>query len=146
MLTCETLGRTAQSPYVLDIDRASLDKCNAIHHNDERVIVESIPEPFIGNPQSAKVVLLSLNPGHSEDDAKAHSDAAFRDAMMRNLRHEAQDCPFYGMTDHEVREAIRCGYAKPFSIRCPALPIIRSVSCLLGTGHSEYSRSRNRIG
>lgn len=87
----------AQSPYVLDIDRTSIDKYNAIHHNDEKVVVESIPEPFIGNPQSAKVVLLSLNPGHSDDDAKAHSDAAFREAMMHNLRHEAQECPFYAL-------------------------------------------------
>jgi hypothetical protein len=87
----------AQSPYVLDIDQASIYKYNAIHNNDERVIVESIPEPFIGNPQSAKVVLLSLNPGHSDDDAKAHSDAAFRGAMSHNLRHEAQEFPFYAL-------------------------------------------------
>ena len=87
----------AQSPYVLDIDQASIDKYNAIQHNDERVIVESISEPFIGNPRSAKVVLLSLNPGHSDDDAKAHSDGDFRKAMMRNLRHEAQECPFYAL-------------------------------------------------
>jgi hypothetical protein len=51
----------------------------------------------IGNPQSARVVLLSLNPGHSEDDSKAHSDGDFRKAMMHNLRHEAQECPFYGL-------------------------------------------------
>ena len=69
-----------QSPYVLDIDRASIDKYNALHNNDEKIIVESIPEPFIGNPQSARVVLLNLNPGHSEDDAKAHSDKDFRGA------------------------------------------------------------------
>jgi hypothetical protein len=87
----------ALSPYVLDIDQASIDKYNAIHHNDERVIVESIPEPFIGNPQSAKVVLLSLNPGHSDDDPKAHSEDDFRKAMMHNLRHEAQECPFYAL-------------------------------------------------
>lgn len=87
----------AQSPYVLDRDRASIDKYNTLHNNDKKIIVESVPEPFIGNPQSAKVVLLSLNPGHSEDDAKAHSDADFRGAMMRNLQHEPQDYPFYGL-------------------------------------------------
>jgi hypothetical protein len=86
-----------QCPFVLDTDRASIEKYNKLHNNDEKIIVESIPEPFIGNPQSAKVVLLSLNPGHSEDDAKAHSDADFRGAMMRNLRHEPQDCPFYAL-------------------------------------------------
>ena len=59
--------------------------------------MESIPEPFIGNPQSARVVLLNLNPGHSDDDAKAHADPLFGEAMMTNLRHGTQDCPFYAL-------------------------------------------------
>ena len=87
-----------ESPYVLDIDRASIDQYNRSRRNtDEKTILESVPEPFIGNPQSAKVVLLGLNPGHSADDAKAHSDASFRAAMMSNLRHEAQEFPFYAL-------------------------------------------------
>jgi hypothetical protein len=86
-----------KGPYVLDIDRASIESYNTLHKKDKKIIVESIPEPFIGNPKSAKVVLLSLNPGHSEEDAKAYSDGDFRKAMMRNLRHELQDCPFYGL-------------------------------------------------
>jgi hypothetical protein len=90
-------GLPSRSPYVLDIDRASIDKYNAGHKDGKKVIVDSIPEPFIGNPPSAKVVLLNLNPGHSCCDAKAHSDAAFREAMMRNLRHDAQECPFYAL-------------------------------------------------
>ncbi len=87
----------ARSPTFSTSIGAASTSTTRIHNNDERVIVQSIPEPFIGNPQSAKVVLLSLNPGHSDDDAKAHSDAAFREAMMRNLRHEAQECPFYAL-------------------------------------------------
>jgi len=79
------------------MDEASINKYNTLHKKDEKIIVESIPEPFIGNPQTAKVVLLSLNPGHSEDDAKAHSDGDFRKAMLHNLRHEQQECPFYGL-------------------------------------------------
>ncbi len=87
-----------QSPYVLDMDRNSIDQYNrSVHNVNEKIIVESIPEPFIGNPQTAKVVLLNLNPGHSDDDANAHSDPDFRKAMMSNLRHEVQECPFYGL-------------------------------------------------
>jgi hypothetical protein len=78
-----------QSPYVLDVNRSSIDQFNlSLHKGDTKIIVESLPEPFIGNPQSARVVLLNLNPGHSEDYAKAHSDKDFRGAMMRDLRHE----------------------------------------------------------
>jgi hypothetical protein len=94
----------AQSPYVLDIDRASIDQYNRSRFNaDQRVVPESIPEPFIGNPRSAKVVLLNLNPGHSEDDANAHADLDFREAMMHNLRHEPQECPFYALNPKFAR-------------------------------------------
>jgi hypothetical protein len=92
------LELSGQSPYILETDRVAIERYNqSVHDDDKRVIVESVPEPFIGNPTTAKVVLLSLNPGHSEDDAKAHSDNDFRQAMMHNLRHEAQECPFYGL-------------------------------------------------
>lgn len=88
----------SQSPYVLDIDRASIAQYNRSRLKaDQRVVPESIPEPFIGNPHSAKVVLLNLNPGHSENDAKAHADQDFREAMMHNLRHGGQECPFYAL-------------------------------------------------
>lgn len=86
-----------QSPFILDIDGANIEKYNSLHKDDEKVIVESIPEPFIGDPRSARVVLLNLNPGHSKDDAKAHADPEFREAMMHNLRHEEQECPFYAL-------------------------------------------------
>lgn len=87
-----------QSPYILEMDRVAIERYNeSVRADDTKVIVESIPEPFIGNPVTAKVVLLSLNPGHSKDDAEAYSNADFRQAMMHNLRHEAQECPFYGL-------------------------------------------------
>jgi hypothetical protein len=88
----------AESPYILEMDREAIERYNrSVHSEQTRVIVEPIPEPFIGNPQSARVVLLNLNPGHSEDDAKAQSDSAFRNAMMHNLRHEEQEYPFYAL-------------------------------------------------
>lgn len=91
-------GLPAQSPYILDMDRDSIKQYNERRRADEKkVIVASIPEPFIGNPQSATVVLLNLNPGHSENDAKAHTDPAFRTAMIHNLRHEPQEYPFYSL-------------------------------------------------
>jgi hypothetical protein len=47
----------AQSPFVLEIDRKAIDQYNqSVHDHNRRVVVESIPEPFIGNPTTAKVV------------------------------------------------------------------------------------------
>jgi hypothetical protein len=85
----------AQPPYVLDIDRDSIARYNNRRGPESKVNVESVPEPFIGNPQSARVVLLNLNPGDSDDDRKAYTDAAFRGAMGSNLRHERQEYAFY---------------------------------------------------
>jgi hypothetical protein len=88
----------AQSPYILEMDWDSIKRYNqSVYKDEKKVIVESIPEPFIGNPQSAKLLLLNLNPGHSEDDRKAHSDKDFRRAMIHNLRREPQECPFYAL-------------------------------------------------
>ena len=89
----------AQSPYVLEVDRQSIDQYNqSVHDDDKKDIAKSIPEPFIGNPRRARVVLLNLNPGHSEDDAKAHSDSNFRKAIIQNLQYEPQECPFYALS------------------------------------------------
>jgi len=83
-------------PHILEIDRDSITRYNEKRKNpNKRVVIESIPEPFIGDPRSAKLVLLSLNPGHSDEDAKAHADPEFRKALCRNLRHESQKYPFY---------------------------------------------------
>jgi hypothetical protein len=87
---------SAQTPFVLQIDHGDIARYNqAVRDPSRKVIVGSIPEPFIGNPASAKLVLLNLNPGHSEGDRHWHSQANFKDAMFKNLRRETQPYPFY---------------------------------------------------
>jgi hypothetical protein len=82
--------------YVLDGDRRCIQQHNgSVSEAAKKFIVESIPEPFIGNPHNARVVMLGKNPGHSEADKKSHGDREFRNAMFRNLRHEPQEFPFY---------------------------------------------------
>jgi hypothetical protein len=76
------------APYVLDEDRKEIEQYAEID-------TSLVPEPFIGNPASAKVLLLNLNPGWDQRDAEAHADAKFKAAMFRNLRHEKQEYPFY---------------------------------------------------
>ena len=65
--------------------------------DDAKVIEGSIPEPFIGNPLTARVVLLGLNPGHSLEDERNHQNIIFREAMRKNLCHE-KDCHFYPLS------------------------------------------------
>src|SRR5580698_8416999 len=91
------------SPYVLEIDRKAVDEYNTKAKGATKINVGSIPEPFIGNPETATVILLNLNPGDVADDAIAHADPDFRAAMMSNLRHELQESPFYALNLKFVR-------------------------------------------
>jgi len=84
-----------KAPYVLTSDRDCIEHYNAFA-NPERIIDTAlVPEPFIGNPISATVVLLNLNPGWAPGDPRAHADPGFRAAIFRNLRHEAQEYSFF---------------------------------------------------
>jgi hypothetical protein len=85
-----------EAPYVLEVDRESIQDYNHRKKSgDQRIDLSLLPEPFIGDPCSARLVLLNLNPGLDRLDAKAHADPEFRVAMLRNLRHERQEYPFY---------------------------------------------------
>jgi hypothetical protein len=87
----------SKSPYILSIDCESIRRYNESYRGANGVNVESVPEPFIGDLRSARLVLLNLNPGDSDDDRKAHCDDAFKGAMLHNLRCELQEYPFYSL-------------------------------------------------
>jgi hypothetical protein len=54
-----------------------------------------LPEPFLGRPDAA-VVLLNLNPGWNEEkDPSNHSRPEFIKRNRDNLLHEPSDYPFY---------------------------------------------------
>lgn len=80
--------------FVLPIDSVQLLR-NENGGKSTEIITTSIPEPFIGNPKSARLVLLGLNPGHDPSDESFHKNPDFRSAMFKNLRHEIQQFPFY---------------------------------------------------
>jgi hypothetical protein len=86
-----------EPPYVLREDLQAITAFNERRQPNTRIEIEvgSIPEPFIGNPQSAKVVLLNGNPGHDVRDCKAHTNNGFREALRLNLQHERQAYPFF---------------------------------------------------
>ncbi len=99
------------APYVPPCDHQALDvfikKLTPKGKSDHAINLESIPEPFIGNPESASVLLLSLNPGDDPKDAAAHKNPEFREALLCNLRHGSQLYPFYAL--HPEFERTGCG-------------------------------------
>jgi hypothetical protein len=83
-------------PYVLDVDRDFILRHNTVAPDDYKIIDHCIPEPFIGNPETAKVVLLLLNPGFNKNtDSDSHRRSDFKDAIFRNIRRETQEYHFY---------------------------------------------------
>ncbi len=85
-------------PYVLLEDQEAVEKFNAkrdSNHKHYLHIDKILPEPFVG-PKDAPVLLLSNNPGFSEEEEKLRSrqDEDFRNLMRKNLHHEQLDWPF----------------------------------------------------
>ena len=88
---------TAGPEFFLDSDLPYLQRFNSTHKKspDFQIQLTSIPEPFVGNPQNAKLVFLLLNPGHSENDLIWQRKPDFRNCFINNLRHEENEFPFY---------------------------------------------------
>src|SRR4051812_49253368 len=82
-------------PYIVETDRSYIEGHNAEARPEHRLMLNSIPEPFIGDPKTARLVLLSLNPGHRATDESDHRCPAIKKAILRNLRQEQQEYPFY---------------------------------------------------
>jgi hypothetical protein len=82
--------------WVLKEDREAIRKFNSKKAKlEHRVCLKTLPEPFIGNPNTARIIFLGLNPGHSEENVTEHCDHEFQSTIVRNLRHEDQEYPFY---------------------------------------------------
>lgn len=84
---------------VLAEDRPFVEAFNATQEQYRdgdrfRLHLDPMPEPFLGNPRTARVVLLQLNPGFIPADCDAHGDWRFRQAARRNLAHAA-DPPMF---------------------------------------------------
>lgn len=84
-------------PFILDVDREAIENFNRTRRKQSHRIrsESSLPEPFIGDPRTASVILLNLNPGHKPMDQQWHKDKAFRKALTQNLRLGRASYPFY---------------------------------------------------
>ena len=82
--------------HVLDEDLEAVDEFNrSVGDTKTKIVFDALPEPYIGNPDSARVVFLGLNPGYSVSDPEWHARKDFRRALLLNLKHELTDYPFY---------------------------------------------------
>lgn len=93
------LNLPEKAPYILPGDCDAITKLNqklgAKNKRASLIHDEILPEPYVGNPFTASVVLLNLNPGFEESDRKRHRDPEFRQAALANLHHRKIKYPFY---------------------------------------------------
>jgi hypothetical protein len=100
-------------PYILDTDREFVERHNATARREHRIMHGSIPEPFIGDPRTARVVLLGLNPGHKPEAELDHARPEIRKAMFDNLHHHGlQEYPFYPLNPTFAGTGVACWWHK----------------------------------
>lgn len=73
-----------QPDYLLAVDRPVLDRNPAAGSS---LHLELHPVPFIGNPATARVLLLNLNPSYGAQDVLDERDTEFREELRGNLTH-----------------------------------------------------------
>lgn len=83
--------------YVLPQERSFIEAYNAAQVKPEnRIRLEIPPDPFVGSPETARVLLLTKNPSWDERNvADYEGSPAYAEAVRRNLRLEPQEYPFY---------------------------------------------------
>ncbi|MCL4250305.1 MAG: hypothetical protein KJ065_19300 [Anaerolineae bacterium] len=89
----------SEPPFVLDIDRYAIERFIAGEacqpDQSRRIHAELMPEPYLGDPFIAPVILLNLNPGYSAEDCRFYADASRRRACRDNLEHKRAAYPFF---------------------------------------------------
>lgn len=86
-----------EAEFVTAADRPYVDAFNRSvrAHSALRLRLDLVPEPWMGNPRRARVLLLALNPGFTPDDRKWHAKPGYRQAALANARLEKANLPSY---------------------------------------------------
>ncbi len=85
----------AKPPFVLADDQQSILDFNTKAKPEHSIHLEGVPQPYLGNP-SARIILLNLNPGFSQDEIRFQQGNEYFVQMSRaNLVHESLEYPFY---------------------------------------------------
>jgi hypothetical protein len=90
-------------PYILKEDFPSISTFNKRTDFNHAIQTNILPEPFLGNPTTAKVILLNLNPGFDDKDLSWHKQQEFVSENSKNLLHQS-DPPFY-LLNHKFKES-----------------------------------------
>lgn len=79
---------------------------------EHRIELKAIPEPYIGDWKTARVVFLGLNPGFDVQNIEEHSQNKVRQAILANLSQAKREYPFYAY-DPDLKHTGVAEYWKP---------------------------------
>jgi len=101
-------------PFVLADDKQIIHDFNHKVKPRYQLHLEILPEPYTGNPE-AKIILLNLNPGFYESNARfLTGDTYFQKTSRANLTHVRQEYPFYLLDPGNSRSPGYDWYRKKF--------------------------------
>jgi len=97
-----TIKNTNDLNFLSEEDISILEKFN-IKKNGTNAEIKTnlLPEPFIGNPLKAKVLLLALNPGFEGSEKKWHADEKFARLIKDNIEFKESGYPYYYLNEHK---------------------------------------------
>lgn len=86
--------------FILDEDRSLIDKFNAKASPKYKIQTDLPPEPYVGNPHSADIFLLALNPGYKGDEQTyLTGNPEMKQALLDNLTHQILDYPLFFLNE-----------------------------------------------
>jgi len=89
------LQLSKDSPFILPCDAKLINIFNNRWCDTPfEIILDEIPSPYIGNPESP-VFFLNLNPAYSLEESNSPLINQYRKIARNNLLHEFKDYPFY---------------------------------------------------
>jgi hypothetical protein len=89
------LALPRRPPFVLPADRAAVLAFNGTTTSSTRLRLGLLPTPFLGNPGTARVLVLQLNPGFEDSDTRLNRRHDFVVAARANLRHKRTKYPTF---------------------------------------------------
>jgi len=89
-----------KNPFILPSDEMAIRVFNRHASPDFEIHTNLVPEPFFG-PFNAPIVVLLLNPGVDDDDARAHRSPKLRAKLLRNLRRDDSEMPHVHLGSHD---------------------------------------------
>lgn len=92
----------SDGPYALEADNDLIYPYNKTRELNTKILLEALPDPYVGNLKNAEVYLLMINPGanvppgfqDTGSNAFYNMNHDFKKAIVKNLKQEKQEFPF----------------------------------------------------